>query len=148
MAIYKKLKQFWRLGKKNEVKMLFSFFFGAKNGNQGVNRPNGRFAKNSLNLTQRSIHFLNLEKRPGNVQGCYTAQKMRKDLPCPTHDDSYHLNNYRSLYALISKHSLWKNSQNARVYEHFFLTRVSTNERVETPVIVQMIWIRVRKGAL
>ena len=51
------------LGEKNEVKMLFSFFFGAKNGNQGVNRPNGRFAKNSLNLTQGSIHdkfFFNL----------------------------------------------------------------------------------------
>ena len=86
-----------------------------------------------------SYTFLSLEKRPRHIQGCYTAQKMRQALLYPTHNDSYHLNNYRSLYALISRHSLYENSQNTRVYMPIFSKRVSTNEHVETPVIVQMI---------
>ena len=63
-----------------------------------------------------SYTFLSLEKRPRHVQGCYTAQKMRKDLLFPTHDDSYHLNNYWSLYALICRHSLQKN---AHIHAYF-----------------------------
>ncbi len=53
-----------------------------------------------------SYTFLSLEKRPRHVQDCYTAQKMRQDLLFLTHKDLYHLNNYQSLYALISRHSL------------------------------------------
>ena len=68
-----------------------------------------------------SYTFLNLEKRPRHFQGCFTTQKMREDLLSPTHYKSYHLNNYRSLYALIRRHALWENSQNTSVYEFFLL---------------------------
>ena len=71
-----------------------------------------------------SYTFLSLEKRPRHLQDCYTAQKMREDLFFPTHYDSYYLNNYQSLYALIRRHSLWENSQNTSVYEPFFLKEI------------------------
>ena len=50
------------------------------------------------------LYIVKLRETITSLQGCYTAQKMRQSLLFPTQYDSYYLNNYRSLYALIYRH--------------------------------------------
>jgi len=107
--------------------------------------------KGRYDIIKNKIHYtlFSLEKKSYQLQGCYTAQKMREDLLFPTHYDSYDLNNYRSLYATrsymyVDTHSLRWFSKYKGIWAFFFSKKGSANERVETPVIVQMIWLAVR----
>ena len=53
---------------------------------------------------------MSLEQCSDNLYFHYIPQKMRQDLLFPTHDDSYHLDNYWCLYVFICGQLLWEKS--------------------------------------
>ena len=53
---------------------------------------------------------MSLEQCSDNLYFHPIPQKMRQDLLFPTHDDSYHLDNYWCLYVLICGQLLWEKS--------------------------------------